>query len=275
MLCVELFEDNVSTAAALAEEQGIWQRIEVREDLAHHKRFLVAQRKGDFLQMTDQEQAQAQARAAKIITLDQNNPDARELARACDVFRHEGVVILPTDSVYGIGCVATPCNPAHERTFKIKHRDRAQTLPWLVGDVDALSRYGKDVPDWAFELAKRFWPGALTLVVKASDQVADEYTHPQNHTIALRLPDSNLVRDICRALGTPLAITSANTHGKDAAIAGSSVEERLIDEVDLVLDAGRAPLAIASTIVDCTQATAKILRIGAIDPHDIAACVTL
>ncbi len=273
MFCVELFEDNVSQAQTLAREQGIWSSVSVLEDLAHHKRFLVARRKGDFSQMTTQEEEAAKARAAKIVTLDQDHPTAEVLARACDVFQHQGVVILPTDSVYGIGCVATPNNPAHERTFSIKHRDRAQTLPWLIGDIEDLTRYGKDVPAWAYALAERFWPGALTLVVHASDEVAAEYTHAQNHTIALRLPDSNLVRAICRELKSPLAITSANTHGQDAAIAGSSVEERLVDEVDLVLDSGRAPLAIASTIVDCTQDSAKILRIGAIDPHEIAACV--
>lgn len=269
MLCVELFEDNVDKAQALCVASGVWQKVYIERDLTHRKRFLVARLKGDFGAMTTQEHQLKAQRENKIVKVDQNNPDPQIIDKAADVLAHEGVIITPTDSVYGIGCVALPHNAAHKRTFEIKHRDLRQTLPWLIGDESDLMRYAVDVPAWAQKLAHTFWPGALTLVVKACDDVPQEYVHADNKTIALRLPDSNVVRALARKLSCPLAITSANTHGADAAISGATLEDRLIDEVDLVLDAGSAPLAVASTIVDCTQSTPKILRIGAIDPHDI------
>lgn len=273
LLCVELFEDALVQAKDIAEAYDIWQSVKICEDLAHKPRFIVAIRKGDIQTMTQEEEERARARAQKLVAVDQNAPADEVVARATEVLAHEGVIIVPTDSVYGIGCVATPHNPALIRTFEIKHRDLAQTLPWLVADADALSRFGKDVPVWAYALAEKYWPGALTLVVKASEEVGEEYVHAENHTIALRLPNSEIVRALARTLGHPLAITSANTHGADAATSGDTIEERLLDEVDLALDAGKAPIGEASTIVDCTRETPRILRVGAISPEDIASCI--
>jgi tRNA A37 threonylcarbamoyladenosine synthetase subunit TsaC/SUA5/YrdC len=92
---------------------------------------------------------------------------------------------------------------------------------------------------------------------------------PDARTIALRLPDSNLVRALARSVGCPLAITSANVHGKAAATEGSGVDPRLVLLADLVLDAGPAPLAVSSTIVDCTGEKPSILREGAIAAAEI------
>lgn len=197
-----------------------------------------------------------------VVTVDQNSPRREVLEQATQVLRADGVVVMPTDSVYGIGCAATPHNPAHERIFIIKHRDRAQTLPWLVADPSDVLKYGTGVPTWMERLARELWPGALTLVVKASEAVPPEY-RAANGTIALRVPDSNLVRAMARAVG-PLATTSANIHGKAAATTGSGIEHIIIEAADLTLDAGPAPLAIASTIVGCEHGLPKVYREGAI-----------
>ena len=98
-----------------------------------------------------------------VLCVNQDNPQEDVLCEAERVLGSYGVLVMPTDSVYGIGCAATPENPAHERIFSIKHRDRGQTLPWLVADVADLLRYGRDVPSWAKDLARDYWPGALTL----------------------------------------------------------------------------------------------------------------
>lgn len=205
----------------------------------------------------------------RVMRVNQADPGEGVLAAAGEVLLGGGVLVMPTDSVYGIGCVATPHNPAHERVFQIKRRDRAQTLPWLVSDVADLPLYGKDVPSWAFALAREFWPGALTLVVRASEAVPEEYRRAGEGTIALRCPDSNLVRELARRCGSPLATTSANTHGAEAATSGATVEQRIVVEADLTLDGGPAPLAVASTIVDCTGEEPRILRVGAIDPVEL------
>lgn len=208
-----------------------------------------------------------------VIAVDQADPAREVVDRACDVLMGEGVLVMPTDSVYGIGCLTSPANPAYARIFEIKHRDRAQTLPWLVADEGDLDRYGRDVPGFARRLAAAFWSGALTLVVEASDAVSPEYALPgangEPATIALRMPDSNLVREIARGCGMPLAVTSANTHGLAAATSGSAVEPQIVAAADLTLDAGPAPVGVASTIVDCAHGTPRILREGAITREQI------
>lgn len=203
-----------------------------------------------------------------VVRTDQNNPSRAVIDQAVATLALGGVLVMPTDSVYGIGCAATPNNPAYQRIFEIKHRDLTQTLPWLVADVSDLLRYGDEVPEYAKCLAERYWPGALTLVVRASEAVPQEYCAADG-TIALRCPDSNLVRQLARAVGAPLATTSANTHGETAATSGSGIEPRIVAEADLTLDAGPAPLAIASTIVSCLGERPVILREGAISAAQI------
>lgn len=182
-----------------------------------------------------------------------------------------GVAALPTDSVYGICCAATPDNPGHERIFEVKRRDRAQTLPWFVADASDLTLYGRDVPAWALRLAERHWPGALTLVVRASERVPAEYAQPApgGATIALRVPGSELDRAVVRALGCPVAQTSANVHGAPSATSGEGLDPLVADAVDLVVDAGPATVGVASTIVDATGAEPRVLRAGALAESEV------
>ena len=198
----------------------------------------------------------------------QTNPSRDAINEAVATLAFGGVLVMPTDSVYGIGCAATEGNPAHERIFEIKRRERSQTLPWLVADASDLHTYAAHVPEYAVKLAIRFWPGALTLVVPASNAVPPEY-RAADGTVALRCPDSNLVREIARKLGSPLATTSANTHGKAAATSGSGIEARIVREADLTLDAGPAPVGVASTIVGCAGDRPQIFREGALSTGQI------
>lgn len=206
----------------------------------------------------------------EVIKVDQQNPSTEVVERAAQVLLSDGVIVMPTDSVYGLGCAARAGNPGHGRIFRIKHRDLAQTLPWLVASASDLDRYGRDVPAWARELVRRWWPGALTLVVRSSGEVPAEYRRADTGTIALRLPGSRLMVELVRRTGYPLANTSANTHGRPSATSGHGVEPRIVGEVDLTLDAGPAPIAVASTIVDCTTPRPQVLREGAIEAAEIA-----
>lgn len=206
----------------------------------------------------------------RVLVTDQQNPSAQVLAEAAKVLLDGGVLVMPTDSVYGIGCAAYADNPAHERIFSIKQRERTQTLPWLIASADELLRYGTGVSPEAVELAQRYWPGALTVVVEASDAVPQEYKAADG-TVALRCPDSALVRGLAHAVGTPLATTSANTHGEAAAVSGSGIEQRIIEAADLTLDAGPAPVGVASTIVGCFSGGLQIFREGAISREELLA----
>ena len=111
----------------------------------------------------------------EYIKVDQMNPDASVVSLAVEVVRRGGVLIMPTDSVYGIGAAAIPQNPGHKRIFEIKQRPSTQTLPWLVGSKSDLQKYAHITHSWANKLVEAYWPGALTLVVTASENGPDAY----------------------------------------------------------------------------------------------------
>ena len=261
MLAVELHEDALDDAATLARAQGCWKSVEVRQDLTRRPRFLVAVLEGELPTKAPRHEPKG-----RIVACEQESPTPGVLTDAERVLRAGGVVVMPTDSVYGIGAAATPGNPGHTRIFDIKRRDLAQTLPLLVADPSELDRLAADVPAWARSLAERLWPGALTLVVRASDAVPEDYRRA-NGTVALRVPDSTLVRALAREVG-PLAVTSANTHGMPSPATSDDIERRIAEAADLTLAAGPTPDGAASTIVDATGAEPRIVREGAI-PADV------
>ncbi len=203
----------------------------------------------------------------RVMQVSQDSPTPEALDAAANTLEAGGVIVSPTDSVYGLVCTATPGNPAHQRIFSIKNRPSTQTLPMFVADPEDLSRYAANIPSWALALARAYWPGALTLVVVATGALPAEYLAPTG-TVALRCPNSEFVRELARRVG-PLAQTSANTHGEPSATSGASVEPAIVEAADLTLDGGPAPIAVVSTIVDCTGSVPRILREGAIAEKDI------
>lgn len=171
------------------------------------------------------------------------------------------VIALPTDTVYGLGI-----SPIHANTldtlYKIKKRDTGKPIAWLMADIEDLATYGTEVPAYALELARRFWPGALTLVVKASSKVPKAF-QSESGTIGLRVPDHADTRELIRMVGSPLAVTSANISGEEAASSVAALDPQLRAQIALALpDCGRTLSGVASTVVDCTQAEPRVLRQG-------------
>ena len=174
--------------------------------------------------------------------------------------------LFPTDTVYGLG-VAIEAAPSPAQLYQLKHRSDDKPIAWLVKDVESLFRYGKDVPSWAYELAKAHWPGALTLVVEASEEVPVAY-RSQEGTIALRMPDHPLALSLIEAVG-PLATTSANLSGEAAPTCFAEVPPEFASAVPSLV--GKTHAGQASSVIDCTGSMPRILRPGAIDPFDLAA----
>lgn len=170
--------------------------------------------------------------------------------------------LLATDTVYGIA--ALPSTSGYKRIFELKERPQTQVLPWLVGGVDALSRYGTDLQPYVLRLTQRFWPGGLTFVVKASPEALALGCTAQDGTVALRCPDDKACLRLLHALDAPLACTSANVHGRPAPTSLSQVEERFLRLPHDKRIASSCPRAMSSTIVDCTGAKPLIIRQGAI-----------
>lgn len=205
------------------------------------------------------------------VKIDMLAPDRESIARAAAVLEGGRPLIFPTDTVYGIGSIAHEGSDPGE-IFEIKRRERSQTLPWLVDAPDGIERFGAELPDYAVALVERFWPGPLTLVVKASGAVPPQFAGADG-TIALRMPDSPVALALMRAVGAPLATTSANLHGKPAVNDSAELDPAIVPLVPLVLDAGRIEGGVPSTIVSCTGRTPTILREGFITPSAIeAAC---
>lgn len=198
-----------------------------------------------------------------VVSVSQSHPTRESLKIGVDALLGSQCVVMPTDSVYGIGAALIPQNPGHERIFEIKARDRAQTLPLLLADPQDIERFGRNVADWVGPVIERFWPGALTVVVKAASTVPKDYVAADG-TVAVRVPDSDLVRQLARGCGGALAVTSANTHGAPSPASFEELEKDVAEQADLVFDAGACPLGIASTIIDATGDRPQLLRDGGV-----------
>lgn len=201
------------------------------------------------------------------------------LGPAADCLTAGGLALVPTETVYGVGVAVsafaanleTPGpHTGYGRIFTLKQRELSQTVPWLVDGPAALERYGKDVPHSIYALAEKLWPGALTLVVPAADDVPS-FMRAADGTVALRASASPVVQELIARCGSPLAVTSANTHGKPAPISFDGVEPRILAGVDVAIDAGETPCRDASTIVAVRDGELQILREGALTVREIRA----
>jgi tRNA threonylcarbamoyl adenosine modification protein (Sua5/YciO/YrdC/YwlC family) len=176
-------------------------------------------------------------------------------------------VVLPTDTVYGIAADAfTP--PAGQALLDAKGRGRQMPPPVLIGDVRTLDGLATDVPAAARALAEAFWPGGLTLIVRAQPSLAWDLGETRG-TVALRVPDHETARALLLRTG-PLAVSSANRTGSPAAVTAQEAYDQLGDSVAVYLDGGPSETGIASTIVDATSlvgdsaAVVRVLREGAV-----------
>lgn len=208
---------------------------------------------------------------SKAYRIDPENPNAEVINLAATVLRDGGVVVFPTETVYGLGALADSKFGPHE-IFEIKVRPADLPIPLLVETEDALDTYGIDVPDYAHTLAHAFWPGAITLVVKASDIVPKDFRAPDG-SIGIRSPKHEVVMELIQAAGGPIFATSANTHGNPAPGSYGEIEPRIINAADVTLDAGETEHQLASTVVDCTGAEPRIVREGAVTNEAVAAAL--
>jgi L-threonylcarbamoyladenylate synthase len=183
------------------------------------------------------------------------------LAAAVLAVRRGELVIFATDTVYGIACDAF--DPAAvARLLDAKGRGRDMPPPVLVSAATTLDALATEVPDWARSLTDAFWPGPLTIVCKQQSSLQWDLGDTRG-TVAVRMPQHDVALDLIQRTG-PLAVSSANLSGMAAATDADQAISMLADEVALVLDSGATPGEQASTIVDCTGHTPRILRDGAL-----------
>jgi L-threonylcarbamoyladenylate synthase len=199
---------------------------------------------------------------------DTQNPESREdaLAAAVDAVRGGGLIVLPTDTVYGIGADAfTP--QAVQDLLEAKGRGRDTPPPVLIGDHAVLMALATDLPDYVEDLTDALWPGALTIILTAQPSLTWDLGETRG-TVALRMPEDETALELLRRTG-PLAVSSANRHGKPAARTVLEAATQLGDAVEIYLDGGEAQLGESSTILDATVTPAEIVREGAITKQQI------
>lgn len=180
-------------------------------------------------------------------------------------------VIFPTDTLFGLG-VSVQHAKSPQALYDIKQRESRKPIAWLVGDVADLDAYGSAVSSAAHVLARTFWPGPLTLIVQASAEVPAAF-RSDTGTIGLRMPAHDGALDLIRAVGCPLATTSANLSGHTNAASLESIDSEVLAQVAAVLPGNCGASTLASTVVDCTGESLAIVREGALTQADIQGAV--
>jgi len=198
-------------------------------------------------------------------------PDA--LARAVEALSQGQIIAFPTDTVYGLGAHAFQPE-AVARLYDVKGRPAHVPIPLLLPEARAMETVCVDIPPLAWQVAERFWPGGLTLVLRRAPIVPDIVT-AGGATVAVRVPDHPLARELCRRLGAPLAATSANRHGQPPSITVGEVMAGLAGHIALVLDGGACPGGLSSTLLDLTASPPVVLRPGPITVEQLRTVVLL
>lgn len=188
---------------------------------------------------------------------------------ALDVLKHGGLVVFPTDTVYGLGALPTD-DEFIERLYAVKGRDSSRAIAILISSAAELKDVSVLPGEVAQQLADRFWPGPLTLIVPRHPQLPAVLS--PNDTIGVRVPDHQFARDLLRITG-PLGVTSANESGRENTITAQEVLAQLGGRVHLVIDGGQSPGGVPSTVVDCTLPEPEVLRSGPIKIAEIKGAI--
>jgi L-threonylcarbamoyladenylate synthase len=208
---------------------------------------------------------------AELLKVSAEAPEASSLRYACDFIQRGLLVGIPTDTFYGLA--ADPLNlAAVEQIYRIKGRPETRALPILVNSIEQARTLSREIPDNFLKLARRFWPGSLTLLVDASTRVPLKVT-ANTGRVALRWANSKIVRALIELLEGPITGTSANISGFPACTSAEQLVKQLGERLPLILDGGETGATLASTIVDLHGERWHIIREGIITEADIIAAL--
>jgi len=208
--------------------------------------------------------------SAEVLRIHPDEPEPYLVAQVVNSLQAGDVVALPTDTFYGLA--VDPVNlRAVDRIYELKTRARHKPLSLLIADVAQANELARDIDTTFDRLAERFWPGPLTLIVKAGSKLPLRVT-ANTGNVALRVPEAPLCRAIVSALGLPITATSANLRGMPECTYAGCVRDQFGDKIPLIVDGGPTARSVATTIVDLSGGNNSwmILREGAIPTHEIA-----
>ena len=201
----------------------------------------------------------------QTVIVDASEDSGRELAT--ELLRSGSLVAFPTDTVYGLA--AYPWEEAAvERLYQVKQRPKELPIPLLLSDSAEVERVAM-LPARCRALSERFWPGGLTLVLEKKASVSRSIT--DRPTVAVRVPNLPLARDIIRRVGGVLAVTSANISGAASPVTAREVREQLGGRIALIVDGGSCPAGVPSTVLDCSVWPPVVLRSGVVGEDELHA----
>ena len=198
----------------------------------------------------------------EVISVDPQEPGLDVIRYAAKVIETGGLVVLPTDTVYGLVCDSRR-RSAVQRMYRVKARRRHLPLILLLHDMSQVAAFIAEVPESAVRAMQAFWPGALTVVLRDTSE-ATAPVRAKRDSVGLRLPAHMVPRLVAGAVGVPLASTSANRSTEPAALTAEQALEHLEGRVNMVLDGGPAPLGQESSVVSFVEGVPRLLREGAI-----------
>ena len=206
-----------------------------------------------------------------MLRVDPSAPDPAAIARAAECLRDGGLVAFPTETVYGLGVHALD-RDAVRRLYAAKGRPASDPLIVHVSSRDDVHRLVSREPEIVDELARRFWPGPLTLILPRSAAVPDEITAGLD-TVAVRVPAHPVAQALIRAAGVPIAAPSANLFSRPSPTQAAHVIDDLDGRIDMVIDGGSTTVGVESTVLDVTRGTPVILRPGGVTLDALRAVV--
>lgn len=206
----------------------------------------------------------------KVIPVDPDDPDPSVLLDVAALIRKGGVAAIPTDTFYGLA--ADPFDSkVVSRLFEIKGRESSKPILLLISELRMLPALVEEVSPLAERLIRRFWPGPLTLIFKASKRLPDRLTGGTG-TIGIRFPNAALPIRLIEAIGAPITATSANRSGEPSPASAQEVERNLGDSVDCILDGGTCS-TLPSTVLDVSAPEPHLLREGRVSAEQLASTI--
>lgn len=207
--------------------------------------------------------------AAEIVKINPETPDMRLISYVADQIKKGHVAGMPTDTFYGLA--ADPLNlRAVDLIYDVKSRSRHKPLSLLIESVEQAEYLARPLPEAFYAITEKYWPGPLTIIVKASSRLPLKVT-ANTGNVALRVPAAKIPVEVIRAAGVPITATSANISGASECTTAVGVREQLGGRLSLIVDGGTSPRDVASTIIDMSvPEKITILRHGAIPQGELA-----
>ena len=196
-----------------------------------------------------------------------NSNNYEKLKYPADIIRNGGIVVFPTETVYGIGTNGLDTN-AVEKLFEIKERPLDKPISLLVSDFEMIEKVAKNITEVEYKIMKKFFPGPLTIILNKRDIVPDIVTSGGD-TVGIRMPKEEITRKLIEYAGVPIAAPSANISGKPSGIELTEIIKEFEEKVDYFIDGGKSKIGISSTIVKVIDEIPYILREGSISKKEI------